>query len=337
MQFGIFDHLDRNDADLGEFYEQRLGLIEEYDRLGFYCYHLAEHHGTPLGMSPSPGIFLSAVAQRTRTLRFGPLVYVLPLYHPVRLVEEICMLDQLSKGRFQLGIGKGISSHLESVMYDIDNAEVSDRYQECFEVLRRGLTEGVVDFQGQRFHFHNVPFAVRPRQLPHPPLWYGVGGPDSCAWAARNAVNVVCNLPTAAVRPVTDRYRAEWAAQGNAAAMPLVGMNRHVVIADTDAEALSLARRAFATWYVSFMHLWHKSGLRPRQSYPDTFDEAAAFGMAVAGAPETVARLLAAQVRETGVNYLLVRLAFGDLTPEQVRHSARLFAAHAMPAIREGA
>ena len=96
MRFGIFDHLDDGGVPLGQLFEERLQLIEAYDRAGFYGYHLAEHHATPLGYAPSPGVFLSAVAQRTRRLRFGPMVYLLPLYHPLRLIEEICMLDQMS-------------------------------------------------------------------------------------------------------------------------------------------------------------------------------------------------------------------------------------------------
>ena len=92
MKFGVFDHLDRGDLPLKDYYEARLKLIEAYDQAGFYAYHVAEHHSTPLGMAPSPSVFLAAVAQRTRRLRFGPLVYALPLYHPIRLIEEICML-----------------------------------------------------------------------------------------------------------------------------------------------------------------------------------------------------------------------------------------------------
>ena len=74
LDFGIFDHVDRSDLPLTDFYEQRLKLIEGYDRAGFRTYHCAEHHSTPLGMSPSPSLYLSAVAQRTKRLRFGPLV-----------------------------------------------------------------------------------------------------------------------------------------------------------------------------------------------------------------------------------------------------------------------
>ena len=109
MEFGIFDHLDRTGASLPDFYEDRLKIAEAYDRAGFYAYHLAEHHSTPLGMAPSPNVFLAALAQRTRRLRFGPMVFVVPLYHPLRLISEICMLDQMSGGRLELSFGRGAS------------------------------------------------------------------------------------------------------------------------------------------------------------------------------------------------------------------------------------
>ena len=122
MKFGIFDHLDRNELPMAQYYEERLKLVELYDRTGFHAYHVAEHHSTPLGMAPSPSVFLSAVAQRTRRLRFGPLVYILPLYHPLRVAEEVCMLDHLSNGRLQLGVGRGVSP-FELGYFGVDAAE----------------------------------------------------------------------------------------------------------------------------------------------------------------------------------------------------------------------
>src|SRR5437762_11524397 len=92
MRFGVFDHLDDSGQPLGAHFEERLKLIEAYDRAGFYGYHLAEHHNTPLGYAPSPGLFLSAVAQRTKELRFGPMVYLSPPYRPPPLLAETCML-----------------------------------------------------------------------------------------------------------------------------------------------------------------------------------------------------------------------------------------------------
>ncbi|MGH7003787.1 MAG: LLM class flavin-dependent oxidoreductase, partial [Alphaproteobacteria bacterium] len=150
MEFGIFDHLDRSDRPLPAFYEERLKLVELYDRMGFSGYHLAEHHSTPLGMAPSPSVFLSAVAQRTRRLRFGPLVYILPLYHPLRLVEEICMLDQMSGGRFELGIGRGISP-IENGFYGVAHENSERIYSEAHRVIMLALTSKLVNFEGEIF------------------------------------------------------------------------------------------------------------------------------------------------------------------------------------------
>ena len=138
MKFGVFDHLDNSGAQLSDFYEDRLQLIEEYDRSGIHIYLTAEHHATPLGMSPSPSVLHSAIAQRTKRLLFGPLVYTLALYHPLRLAEEICMLDHLSKGRFQLGVGRGISPY-ELSYYGVNPDEAHARYLESFEVVMQAL------------------------------------------------------------------------------------------------------------------------------------------------------------------------------------------------------
>src|ERR1700730_16824980 len=119
MKFGVFDHMDHAAVQLAQQNDERLQLTEAYERAGFYAYHIAEHHATPLGMAPSPSVFLAAIAQRTRRLRFGALVYALPLYHPLRMIEEICMLDQLSGGRLDIGFGRG-SSPIELRYYGQD-------------------------------------------------------------------------------------------------------------------------------------------------------------------------------------------------------------------------
>ena len=103
LRYGIFDWVDINgEMAVSEVYEQRLRMLEYADEAGFFCYHVAEHHGTPLSVAPSPHLLLASLAQRTSRLHFGPLVSILPLMNPVRMVEEVCMLDHLSKGRLEL-------------------------------------------------------------------------------------------------------------------------------------------------------------------------------------------------------------------------------------------
>ena len=174
MDLGIFDHLDRRDVPVADFYEHRLRLLEKYDAAGFYSYHLAEHHATPLGLAPVPGIFLAAATQRTRRIRLGPCVYCLPLYDPLRLIEEVCMLDQLSRGRFDFGVGRGIVPY-EMAFFDLHHLETEEIYRETLEIVLQGLTSEVLDHRGPRYTYRKVPMVLKPLQKPHPPLWYGLG------------------------------------------------------------------------------------------------------------------------------------------------------------------
>jgi alkanesulfonate monooxygenase SsuD/methylene tetrahydromethanopterin reductase-like flavin-dependent oxidoreductase (luciferase family) len=309
-----------------------LKLAELYDRLGFYCYHVAEHHATPLGMAPSPGVFLSALAQRTRRLNFGPLVYTLPLYHPIRLIEEICMLDQMSGGRFQFGVGKGISP-IETRYYGIDPEKSAKMFVEAFAVLMHGLQNRTLDHAGEFYSFSNVPLEVEPLQKPHPPLWYGASTPESVERPARHGMNVVANLPAANARALVERYWSVY--QAGTVTVPKVGFNRHIVIADTDEAALAIARRGYRRWQASFMKLWLDHGMQPvGVSYPAEFDGEGQNGRAIAGSPRSVLDQLQAQIDQSGVNYIVCRLAFGDLTYQESRRSAELFAEHVMPRLR---
>ncbi len=335
MQFGVFDHLDFSGLPLGEHYENRLKLVEAYDRLGIRTYHLAEHHATPLGMAPSPSVFLAAVAQRTRRLRFGPLVYTLALHHPLRVAEEICMLDQMSGGRLELGVGRGVSPY-EVAYYGVDPAKAQAMYIEALQVILAALASRTLDHAGEFYKFRDVPIELEPVQRPHPPLWYGLARVEGLPWVVANRVNVVCNGPPPFVRRIIDGYRQAWVAAGHGTdALPLLGMTRTVVVAESDGEALAIARRAHKRWHQSFMQLWNKHGSRPISAfYPDNFDEVQSGGFGIAGVPGTVLDALAQQIGTAGVNYLLCRFAFGDTTLAESTNSLELFARHVMPALR---
>ena len=148
MKFGVFDQNDRSGLPLAEQYESRLALAELYDRLGFHCFHMSEHHGTSLSMTPSPGVWMAALTQRTKRLRLCPLVYLLPTYHPARLFEEICILDHLSGGRFEFGIGRGASPH-ELDALGIESAKAASMYAEAFETIRRCFAQDSVTTAGE--------------------------------------------------------------------------------------------------------------------------------------------------------------------------------------------
>ena len=334
MKFGVFDHMDRAGSGLGRQFEDRLKLIELYEKSGFYAYHLAEHHATPLGMAPSPSVFLAAVAQRTKTLRFGPLVYTVNLYHPLRLIDEICMLDQMSNGRLELGVGRGISPY-EVGYYGVDPATGPERFAEALEVILKGLTEKALNHEGKFFTYKNVPMEMVPVQRPYPPLWYGANSLESADRLAKQGCNTVVGMKADSVGQFSARFRTAWASLGRPAEkMPLIGLSRHIVVGDTDKEAQSAAKRAYALWYDALIYLWRANGVGlPRQMIPADFEGALDGGYIVAGSPATVRDRLKRDNDVAGINYCLCRLAFGDLTFEESKRSVELFAREVMPAL----
>jgi alkanesulfonate monooxygenase SsuD/methylene tetrahydromethanopterin reductase-like flavin-dependent oxidoreductase (luciferase family) len=289
--------IDRGHVPLHQLYADRLEP-EKADDAGFFCYHLAEHHGTPLGMAPSPAVFLAAAAQRTRRIRLGPLVYLLPLYSPLRLIEEVCMLDHLSGGRLELGIGRGVSPY-ELGHFGVNAAETRAIFNETLAILVTGLTHDQLTFAGERYHYQNVPMELRPLQRPYPPLWYPTTIPTaSSMWhgtdtTSRTGVHARTpasglapqGLASASARP--DRLNGH-------VAEPKVGVVRQVFGGGYRHEALKAARAA-RDWYRSITKLWHDhnddsvdglfAGRRPPSTRPSSSVSRAraSAGLAAAG------------------------------------------------------
>jgi alkanesulfonate monooxygenase SsuD/methylene tetrahydromethanopterin reductase-like flavin-dependent oxidoreductase (luciferase family) len=337
VHFGIFDHFDDSGLPLTEHFESRLRLIEAYDRSGFTSYHIAEHHGTPLGFAPSPAVLLAAVAQRSRRLRFGPLVLLLPLYHPLRLIEEICMLDQMSAGRFELGVGRGVSP-IEVGLFGIDHAEAMARYQETLHIVLQGLCSETLTYQGKFYSFDRVPMVMKPVQRPHPPLWYGISNPDTAAWAAAHDAHVIGLLPAPRLRSITDRYRAEWQGVGKpGAALPKLGAMRHIVLAENDAEARDAARGAFPAWRTNMELLWKLRGVPFTLPLPTEFDDYQRAGFGFAGTAAGARDFIREQIEVAGINYLACGIAFGALPVAAALRTTDLLAREVMPAFQQGA
>jgi alkanesulfonate monooxygenase SsuD/methylene tetrahydromethanopterin reductase-like flavin-dependent oxidoreductase (luciferase family) len=313
MRFGIFDHIDAADVPLAQQFDERLRLAEAYDRLGFYAYQVAEHHGTPLGLSPSPSVFMAAVAQRTRTLRLGPLVYSLPLYHPVRLIEEICMLDHLSGGRFELGVGRGVSP-IEVGFYGVNPADGSRQFPEALRAIKQGLTSAELTFAGEFYRFDRVPMVLRPLQEPHPPLWYGIVAPETTHWAALEDAHMVTLVPTEPARALIERYESEWAALGKArAALPMRGVMRLIVLAETEAAAQKTAERAYRHWLGHMRFLWDEHGMDFPLPLPPEIGPMHDAGAAFVGTAAGFERFVREQVQGIGSDYLACDVAFGDM------------------------
>jgi alkanesulfonate monooxygenase SsuD/methylene tetrahydromethanopterin reductase-like flavin-dependent oxidoreductase (luciferase family) len=329
FKIGIFDHVDRGTNDTATFYAQRLAITELYDRLGFYSYHVAEHHSTPLGLAPSPNVYLSMVAGRTKRLRIGALVYLLPFYHPLRLLEELCMLDQLSGGRLDIGIGKGVSP-VEAGFHGVDPKTSQAVFEETIKVLLAGFATRQLTFDGDFFHYKDIPIELEPFQRPHPPLWYGVSSAESAERCARRGYNILTSTPPDEAAVVLAPHRA--ISRNSGSPELLAGIIRYIVVADTDERAREIAQAAYPSWYDSFHNLFRKYGTGPLYgARPTTFAQAIANGTGIAGSPETVLRVLNAHAQQTDANYLVGQFVFGDMKHTDAARSIKLFASVVMP------
>jgi alkanesulfonate monooxygenase SsuD/methylene tetrahydromethanopterin reductase-like flavin-dependent oxidoreductase (luciferase family) len=331
MKFGLFEHMDDSGVPLSRQFESRLSLLEACDRYGFYAYHLAEHHGTPLGLAPSPGLFLAAVAQRTKRLRFGPLAYSLPLYHPIRLIEEICMLDQMSGGRFELGVGRGVSP-FEVGFFGVNPADGSRQFPEALRLIKQGLTSDELSFSGEFYNFHKVPMVLKPVQRPYPPLWYGVVATEGAYWAAVEKAHIVTLVPPDPAKAIIDKYTVEWKKLGRSDSdLPLMGISRHVVLAETTAAAVAIAERAYRPWHTHMELLWVRNGSKLPLGLPPEIGSLFAARAAFAGTVSDFKNFLQDQIRSTGASYFVCDVAFGDLTPEESMQTIRLLGEEVIP------
>jgi alkanesulfonate monooxygenase SsuD/methylene tetrahydromethanopterin reductase-like flavin-dependent oxidoreductase (luciferase family) len=193
-------------------------------------------------------------------------------------------------------------------------------------------------WKGRYDQFENVPMELTPLQKPHPPLWYGAHSPDSAERAARRGLNIVTNDMPDKARATIARYREIWRASQDPAAPPKMGMVRFIVVADTDSQAMTIARRAYLRWRSSFSYLFEMHGTLPDSPLRgESFDALIRQGQAIAGSAETVRAFLAAQMKECGANYIVGQFCFGDLRLEEMLRSVELFAAGVMPPLRAAA
>ena len=331
VQCGIFDWVEASGRPPAEIYEHKLELAVAAERAGFHGFFIAEHHGTPLSIDGAPTALLSALFQRTRRLRAGALTFCLPWYHPYRFYSEVCMLDQLSHGRLELGVGRGVSP-IESRIFGLNSVDESrERYRETLDTFFAACAAPTMKVSGQDAELH-----VKPYQRPYPPLWFPSSNRESIEFTARHGYHTAFIGKHSDCKPLFERYRELWEKHRNDAgrhnahvAAPFLARTQHLVIADTDAEAEKLGLKAYESWASHIHHLTRKLG-RPDVHKTTPYDEDSAQRL-ITGSPRTALQKLQEMLRLTGANYLLCILSFGDLHPEHVMRSIELFSTEIKP------
>src|SRR5205085_10970956 len=202
-------------------------------------------------------------------------------------------------------VGRGISP-IEVGFYGIDFATGAEQFREAYEVIKIGLTEDELTYHGEFYDFDHVPIVMKPVQQPFPELRYGTSRPDSIPWAAEQGAHIVTLRDNAQARAIIDLYKSEWKKHGRAEAdVPLMGINRHIVIADTEAQARDIARRAYRPWRVNMERLWAKYDVPfpLGASLPQEWDPLQAHGHAIAGTPSQVKDYIAGQIEASSGSY----------------------------------
>ena len=346
MKVGLFDHVELSDRAYATTLDERLAFAQAADEAGIWCLHVAEHHASPLNMVPVPGVYLGAVARATKRLRFGPMVYLLPLYSPLRLAEEICMLDHLSKGRLEVGVGRGVSP-FELGYHKIRHEESRDIFKEAYACLTAALTNDPFTFESELYTYKDVPMPLRPLQQPTPAFWYASSNDTGSQWAGEQGLHFVTNGPTARAKANIDVYLAALGKRG-APAHPkaefrggaAIGVGRLIVVADTDEEARRIAEPAAAYHHANLTFLQRRnasSDLAKRLNIPAaaSFEDATREGTLICGSPKTVLAETERQVGTLGINYLVAYLFFGTMSLADALRSLELFRSEVMPKLEE--
>jgi alkanesulfonate monooxygenase SsuD/methylene tetrahydromethanopterin reductase-like flavin-dependent oxidoreductase (luciferase family) len=335
LQFGIFDWVEASKTlTPAEVYGHKLELAAAADQARLHAYLVAEHQGTPLSIDGSPSVLLSAMFQRTRRLRAGGLTFCLPWYDPYRFYNEVCMLDQLSGGRLELGVGRGVSP-IESRISGYTSIDQSrERYRETLDVFFAACKTKVLEYRGEQVELYN-----KPVQRPWPPLWFPSSNRDSIEFTARHGYHTAFLGKLADCKPLFERYREVWERHRNDpgrhnahVAEPFLAKTQHLVIAENEAEARRLGEQAHATWNAHIHHLTRKLG-RPDVHNTEPYSTDSAHPL-ITGTPRSVTEKLGELVRATGINYLLCVFSFGNLAPQHALRSLDLFASEVMPVLR---
>ncbi|HZT08520.1 MAG TPA: LLM class flavin-dependent oxidoreductase [Chloroflexota bacterium] len=346
------------DRKLGmKLYDGHLALLKRADELGYDGVCLAEHHFAFNGTAPSPNLIAAAVATHTSNTRIVLMGNCLPIHgHPVRVAEELAMIDVLSHGRLVSGFLRGTAR--ETHAYLVDNSEARSMWEESWELIVKAWTEPEpFAWHSEHYDYDEVSIIPRPVQQPHPPIVAAANSAESIEWAASHHAGLLTSFsPTEQIAETLGYYRKYAQEQCGWTPRPEdTGVSRQVYVAHTDAQAREEVEAHAFQFYSNIGAGVHDPQTRERQrlrisdrsyAYKSAghrampigedarYERVIEDGYLVAGSPDTVTRLIKEQQKALGVGRFLTYLPFGTMEPDQAMRSLELFAKEVMPNLR---
>ncbi|MBX9840820.1 MAG: LLM class flavin-dependent oxidoreductase [Xanthobacteraceae bacterium] len=357
MKFAHFSHVwGKPDMTAHARYEQLWRELELCDELGFDYSFCVEHHFRPdESWMSSPALYAVGGNARTRRLRVGVMGFVVPLHHPLRLAEEIAIVDQMSGGRFECGLVPGISPGYFTP-FGIDyNFRKSPTF-EFVNYLRAAYGEAQpFSFKGDNFTTDSALLAVQPVQRPHPPLWMMSRDPQTLAFCAENGINTgyFISVSRAEAGPRYRKFLEDWNRHGHKT-KPNIGYSTVVYVDETDENALERGLQRASQAYVGLLPLAERGEtfqdrlMRQRKRFEERGEHSAAKIMSsmfdpnfmlqnelvFIGSPKTVADKIRKASEIGFFNTLMCEFNFADLPEADLMRSIRLFGEEVIPALR---
>ncbi len=315
------------------------------EELGYDAIWLAEHHFTNYGAVPSPAVLAAAIAAKTKRIKIGIAVAVLPFHDPIRVAEDYALLDVISGGRLVFGVGRGYQPH-EFKGFGIPMEEARERFDESMQIIDGLWRNESFSFSGKHFKFENVKLVPRPIQKPAPQMWVAAVSPDTFVRVAKAGKPFLTSpsfTPIEKIKQGFAAYRSALVAAGHPA-NPTLPLQRHAYIAESKEEAYSGGRAPFL-WYLAknaelmsapdvsdpSYQMYKKAQRNKASASYDTFFNSDATLICT---PEEAVRRIAHLRDELDLNYMLCTFMFGGMDPAKANKSMKLFADRVMPHFR---
>ncbi|MEW6299860.1 MAG: LLM class flavin-dependent oxidoreductase [Thermodesulfobacteriota bacterium] len=341
MNFGLlmpFQNPARWARPFPDLYREHIEHIVRAEELGYDTVWLTEHHFDPDGWSPSLLPLAAGIATRTRRIRVGTFILILPFQHALRVAEDAATVDILSNGRLDLGVGKGYRVN-EFRGFGIPREQREARLEEDLEVLRRAWTEDRFSFDGQFYHLTDVSLSPRPVQRPHPPLWIGARGRRAIERTAR----LGCHLMGTGEVEQQRAYDRALAQHGRKPEDFFIAQLRWVYVAENREKAWDDVEAHLHYLFTSAFPLLKEAGdLRADRTMREPpgpkdlrkIDPTIPGGAPIVGSPEDCVRAIERYRRETRITHLAMGMHLPGLAPGKVLRSLELFAREVMPRFR---